>query len=76
VGWSGTTDFKDQWVYDEAAQTYALDEEMAKKLADANPEAFRNIVKRMLEANGRGYWQADPEVRAYVRVLVCVCVRL
>lgn len=50
-------------MYKEAAETYALDEEMAKKLAASNPEAFRNIIKRMLEASGRGYWQADAEVR-------------
>ena len=48
------------WTYDQAAQTYALDEEMAEKLRNANPEAFRNVVKRMLEANGRGMWNADP----------------
>ena len=26
-----------------------------------NPEAFRNIVRRMLEAAGRGMWAADAE---------------
>ncbi|MEB3282321.1 MAG: magnesium chelatase subunit H [Lyngbya sp.] len=61
IGWGGTANFKDNWVYDQAAETYALDEEMAKKLRQANPEAFRNIVSRMLEANGRGLWQADSE---------------
>ncbi len=34
---------------------------MANKLREANPEAFRNIVGRMLEANGRGFWDADEE---------------
>jgi cobalamin biosynthesis Mg chelatase CobN len=62
VGWSSTADFTDQWVYNEAAETYALDAEMAEKLQASNPEAFRNIVKRMLEANGRGYWQTDDDV--------------
>ncbi|MGK7883270.1 MAG: magnesium chelatase subunit H, partial [Crocosphaera sp.] len=50
IGWGGTTDFQDNWVYDQAAQTYALDPEMAEKLRKANPEAFRNIVGRMIEA--------------------------
>ncbi|HEY9818091.1 MAG TPA: magnesium chelatase subunit H [Candidatus Obscuribacterales bacterium] len=59
IGWSGTTDFQDHWVYDQAAETYALDAEMAEKLRQANPEAFRNIVGRMLEAHGRGFWAAD-----------------
>ncbi|MBD2628621.1 magnesium chelatase subunit H [Trichormus variabilis] len=59
IGWGGTADFQDDWVYDQAAETYALDPEMAEKLRKANPEAFRNIVRRMLEASGRGLWQAD-----------------
>ncbi|MCL1471123.1 magnesium chelatase subunit H [Argonema antarcticum] len=61
IGWGGTADFTDDWVYEQAADTYALDEEMAKKLREANPEAFRNIVGRMLEANGRGFWQPSEE---------------
>ena len=61
IGWGGTANFQDNWVYDQAAETYAFDEEMAKKLRQANPEAFRNIVGRMLEANGRGLWEADAE---------------
>ena len=61
IGWGGTANFKDDWVYDQAADTYALDAEMAKKLRDANPEAFRNIVARAIEAHGRGFWNADEE---------------
>ncbi|MTJ48166.1 magnesium chelatase subunit H [Dolichospermum sp. UHCC 0259] len=59
IGWGGTADFQDDWVYDQAAETYALDPEMAEKLRKANPEAFKNIIGRMLEASGRGLWQAD-----------------
>lgn len=61
IGWGGTANFSDDWVYDQAADTYAFDTEMAEKLRQANPEAFRNIVGRMLEAQGRGFWQADPD---------------
>ncbi|MEH2306774.1 magnesium chelatase subunit H [Nostoc sp.] len=61
IGWGGTADFTDDWVYDQAADTYALDAEMAEKLRKANPEAFRNILGRMLEAHGRGFWEADSE---------------
>ncbi|WP_442946886.1 cobaltochelatase subunit CobN [Nostoc sp. CMAA1605] len=61
IGWGGTADFQDNWVYDQAADTYALDPEMAEKLRKANPEAFRNILSRMLEAHGRGFWQADAD---------------
>jgi magnesium chelatase subunit H len=61
IGWGGTVDFKDNWVYDGASETYAFDPEMADKLRKANPEAFRNIVGRMLEAHGRGFWNPDSE---------------
>ncbi len=69
IGWGGTVDFQESWVYDQAAETYALDSEMANKLRSANPEAFRNIVSRMLEANGRGFWQPEPEKLAQLRDL-------
>jgi magnesium chelatase subunit H len=69
IGWGGTADFTDSWVYDQAADTYALDPEMARKLREANPEAFRNIVGRMLEAHGRGFWQPDAEKLEKLREL-------
>ncbi|OKH19852.1 magnesium chelatase subunit H [Hydrococcus rivularis NIES-593] len=69
IGWGGTVNFTDSWVYDQAAQTYALDAEMARKLRKANPEAFRNILGRMLEAHGRGFWQADEEKLEKLREL-------
>ncbi|MEL6401350.1 MAG: cobaltochelatase subunit CobN [Cyanobacteria bacterium J06626_4] len=61
VGWAGTTNFQDDWVYDQAAETYAFDAKMAARLRQANPEAWRNIVGRMLEAHGRGYWSPETE---------------
>jgi len=61
MGWAGTANFQETWVYDQSAETYAFDPEMAKRLHDANPEAFRNIVGRMLEAHGRGFWHPDPD---------------
>ena len=36
---------------------------MAQKLKDANPEAFKNVVGRLIEASNRGMWNAAPEVR-------------
>jgi magnesium chelatase subunit H len=69
IGWGGTADFTDGWVYDQAADTYALDREMAQKLREANPEAFRNIVGRMLEANGRGFWLPDADKLQQLREL-------
>ncbi|PSB12800.1 magnesium chelatase subunit H [Pleurocapsa sp. CCALA 161] len=69
IGWGGTANFKDDWVYDQAVDTYALDAEMANKLREANPEAFRNIVARAIEAQGRGLWNADEEKLEKLREL-------
>ncbi|DBA83121.1 TPA: Magnesium chelatase [Trebouxia sp. C0005] len=59
IGWGATTGFAEKWVFDQAADTYALDQDMADKLRKNNPEAFSNLLKRMLEASGRGMWKAD-----------------
>ncbi len=59
LGWSATTEAVDNWVYDQAAATFVLDDTMRKRLEAANPEAARNAVSRLLEASSRGLWQAD-----------------
>ncbi|KAK9843478.1 hypothetical protein WJX81_004582 [Elliptochloris bilobata] len=59
VGWGATAAFREDWVWDQAAATYALDPDMAATLRKNNPQAFSNTLKRMLEAAGRGMWQAD-----------------
>ncbi|GAX42483.1 hydrogenobyrinic acid a,c-diamide cobaltochelatase [Tolypothrix sp. NIES-4075] len=69
IGWGGTADFTDDWVYDQAADTYAFDAEMAERLRKSNPEAFRNIVGRMLEASGRGFWNASEDKLQQLRQL-------
>jgi magnesium chelatase subunit H len=59
IGWGATADFKENWTWDQAAETYALDPLMADRLRKSNPQAFANTLKRMLEAAGRGMWDAD-----------------
>jgi len=49
VGWGATTKFQEKWVFDQSAATYALDPDMAARLREANPEAFKNIVGRLIE---------------------------
>jgi magnesium chelatase subunit H len=61
-GWSATADAVDGWVYDEVARTYVLDEEMLERLSRLNPHSARSLVARLLEAEGRGFWQADSGV--------------
>jgi magnesium chelatase subunit H len=62
LGWDAVTKSVDDWVYKKTAETYALDPEMRERLATLNPQAIKNIVGRMLEANGRGMWKADQDM--------------
>ncbi|HKP85521.1 MAG TPA: cobaltochelatase subunit CobN, partial [Blastocatellia bacterium] len=61
-GWSATADAVDDWIYDEVAQTFVLDEEMLNRLRSLNPHSARTLVGRLLEASGRGLWSADENV--------------
>jgi magnesium chelatase subunit H len=58
-GWSATADAVDDWIYTEVANTFVLDETMLERLRDLNPHSAHSLVQRLLEANGRGYWDAD-----------------
>ena len=53
----------------QSAETYALDPDMAKRLMDANPEAFKNIVGRLLEASNRGMWEPAADVLSQLQDL-------
>lgn len=61
-GWSATADAVDDWIYDDVAKTFLLDDEMLDRLRSLNPHSAHSLVNRLLEANGRGYWETDPEM--------------
>ncbi|HEX8130833.1 MAG TPA: cobaltochelatase subunit CobN [Pyrinomonadaceae bacterium] len=61
-GWSATADAVDDWVYREVAETFVLDEQMLERLRELNPHSARSLVARLLEAEGRGFWQAEADV--------------
>eukprot|EP00879_Flechtneria_rotunda_P018633 GHRR01019554.1.p1 GENE.GHRR01019554.1~~GHRR01019554.1.p1 ORF type:complete len:338 (+),score=106.84 GHRR01019554.1:540-1553(+) len=62
LGWGGTVGYKDSFAWDQAADTYVLDPDMAAQLRASNPQAFRNVVGRCLEAAGRGIWQPKQDL--------------
>jgi magnesium chelatase subunit H len=66
-GWSATADAVDDWVYDEVAATFVLDERMLERLRSLNPHSARTLVGRLLEASGRGFWSADQSVLERLR---------
>ena len=61
-GWSATADAVDDWIYSEVANTFLFDEAMLERLRDLNPHSAHSLVRRLLEANGRGYWDAEQSV--------------
>ena len=69
MGWSATSGMVDNWVYEDANSTFMEDEEMQKRLMEANPNSFRKMVATFLEANGRGYWDTSEENLERLRTL-------
>lgn len=66
-GWSAVSRVVDNWVYDEIAKTYALDDEMRRWLEKNNPWAFEEMVRRLLESAERGLWKPDEELLEKLR---------
>mmetsp|Transcript_35174 Transcript_35174/g.77009 ORF Transcript_35174/g.77009 Transcript_35174/m.77009 type:complete len:1409 (+) Transcript_35174:149-4375(+) len=61
MGWSATAGEVDNFVFEDANDTFINDPEMQQRLLDQNPNAFRDMVTTFLEANGRGYWDTSDE---------------
>ncbi|HEY8224219.1 MAG TPA: cobaltochelatase subunit CobN [Pyrinomonadaceae bacterium] len=66
-GWSATADAVGDWIYTEVAKTFVLDDAMLERLRGLNPHSAHSLVQRLLEANGRGYWDADPSALEKLR---------
>jgi magnesium chelatase subunit H len=66
-GWSATADAVDDWIYSEVANTFVLDDSMLDRLRGLNPHSAHALVQRLLEANGRGFWDADPKALERLR---------
>lgn len=58
-GYDATAHVVDDWVYQQLAETYALDADMQAFFADSNPWALHAITERLLEAAQRQLW-AEP----------------
>lgn len=60
-GWQASSGEVDRRIFDGIAETYVLDPEMRRALKESNLYAMDLIVKRLLEAAGRGLWDADKD---------------
>ena len=45
LGWGATSEFKEDWTWNQAAETYALDPEMAATLRKSNPQASQSFAQ-------------------------------
>ena len=61
MGWSATAGEVDNFIYEDANDTFIADEAMQQRLMETNPNAFRDMITTFLEANGRGYWDTSEE---------------
>jgi cobaltochelatase CobN len=69
-GYDATTGVVQDWMYEQLAQTYLLDEENQKFLTESNPWALHGIAERLLEAAERNLWAApDDETLRAVQAL-------
>ncbi len=66
-GWDATAGVIEDWMYERIAEKYALDPAMREWMRQVNPHALHNIIDRLLEAIGRGMWQADAEMDRRLR---------
>jgi len=58
-GWQVTARIVDDWMFDEIANRFVLNDEMRKWFMENNPYAIEEIARRLLEAFKRGLWNAD-----------------
>jgi cobaltochelatase CobN len=59
-GYDATAGVAEDWMYEQVAAKYLLDEDIAAFMAQSNPWAAREVAERLLEAADRGLW-AEPE---------------
>jgi magnesium chelatase subunit H len=69
-GWSATADAVDPWIYTEIAKTFLLDSSMLDRLRALNPHSVQSLIKRLLEAHTRGYWNPDEEILEKLREMI------
>ncbi|MEO0908721.1 MAG: cobaltochelatase subunit CobN, partial [Pseudomonadota bacterium] len=67
LGWSATTGQVNPWVYQKISETFVLDTDMRRRLAELNPKSSARVAGRLLEACDRHLWEPDEETLAALR---------
>ena len=67
-GYDATAGVAEDWMYEQVAEKYLLDADVASFMSASNPWAARGIAERLLEAADRGMWGSPAdETLAQVR---------
>ncbi len=67
-GYDATAQVIDDWMYQQVAEKYVLDETSREFCERSNPWALREMTGRLLEAAERGMWgEPDPETLAQLK---------
>ncbi len=61
VGLAATTGEVDSRIFDHLLDELILDQTRRRQIAENNPYALLEVMERLLEAESRGYWQADQD---------------
>jgi len=61
-GWDASAEVVGDWIFDDIATTFVLNEENRKFFEENNPWALEEMSRRLLEAEKRGVWKARPDV--------------
>lgn len=67
IGFAATTHAVDNWVWSAVIDRYVRDEERFEQMIRNNRFAMEEILKRLLEAEARGYWHAKPDEKDLLR---------
>jgi cobaltochelatase CobN len=60
-GYDATAEVVEDWMYQDLAQKYVLDDNSRAFLDRSNPWALREMTGRLIEAAGRGMWEKPDE---------------
>jgi cobaltochelatase CobN len=61
IGFAATTHAVENWVWSKVTERFVEDPEMFARLSQNNRFATEEIIRRLFEAQSRGYWQATDE---------------
>jgi len=61
IGFAATAHAVENWVWSSVTERYVADEKRFRQMAGNNRFAAEAMLRRLFEAQGRGYWEPSPE---------------